>query len=82
MAVNIIQIGQRFRYQPIPHDQALAVDHVEDWVALCQTMLRLRDNIPLIYFSGESPFVLIENRRWLWDQKSQENLSASTSPTK
>jgi hypothetical protein len=58
MAVNIIRTEQRFKYQPIRHEHALAVGYVEERVAFCHKMLRLRDDIPVMYFSDESRFVL------------------------
>jgi transposase len=57
-AIDVIRPGQRLKYRPIRHDQALTAAHIEDRLAFWSKMLPLRKDFLLIHLSDEAPRTL------------------------
>lgn len=62
-----------FKFLPPLNEPLLTPQHIEKRINFCYSILKNRNNLPVIGFSDESRFSLGSDKRWLWRRRNERN---------
>jgi hypothetical protein len=78
--LSFVTISDREYRLVFSHFSTMTIE--EHIIDLSRKYLQLPDSLPLIHFSDESQIMVVDDKRWIWYRRGENNPSAKVSSVK